>query len=148
MSELSKVIRTTTKWCCLCSKCFAIEDYVKIHIKSHGVVPRLLPGLGSKVGILPLPSIQDGDWPWSNQAYVCHGARCIWPGGSGLYYSTLSHTSMLGVAHVTGQVQGGEWWCKCFIVYKHYSLNYSRTAAVYWKLWKVQAAKAEQKVSE
>ena len=23
---------------------------MKIHIKSHGVVPRLLPGLGSKVG--------------------------------------------------------------------------------------------------
>ena len=27
-------------------------------------------------------------------------------GGSGLFYSKLSHTSMQGVAHVMGQVQG------------------------------------------
>ena len=29
----------------LCGKCFARENYVKIHMKTHGAVPNLLPSL-------------------------------------------------------------------------------------------------------
>ena len=33
----------------LCGKCFAREDYVKIHMKTHGAVPNLLPSLNESL---------------------------------------------------------------------------------------------------
>ena len=63
------------------------------------------PGLGSMVGILPLPSKTETDRGVTKLMYVMEPDVS---GGSGLSYSLLSYTSMLGVAHVTGQVQGGE----------------------------------------
>ena len=38
--------------CGLCGKCFAREDYVRTHMKTHGGVPSLLPSLETKVNIL------------------------------------------------------------------------------------------------
>ena len=90
--------------CGLCGKCFAREDYVKIHMKTHGAVPGLLPSLDNKVGILPLPAKKETDSGVTKHVYVMEPDV---PGGSGLSHSSLSHTSMLGVAHVRGDKEVG-----------------------------------------
>lgn len=90
--------------CGLCGKCFAREDYVKIHMKTHGAVPGLLPSLDSKVGILPLPAKKETDSGVTKHVYVMEPDV---PGGSGLSHSSLSHPSMLGVAHVRGDKEVG-----------------------------------------
>jgi len=90
--------------CGLCGKCFAREDYVKTHMKTHNVVPGLLPNLDSKVGILPLPSKKETDCGVTKHVYVMEPDV---PGGSGLSHSTLSHTSLLGMAHVRGDKEVG-----------------------------------------
>jgi len=90
--------------CGLCGKCFAREDYVKIHMKTHGAVPGLLPSLDNKVGILPLQAKKETDSGVTKHVYVMEPDV---PGGSGLSHSSLSHASLLGVAHVRGDKEVG-----------------------------------------